>query len=61
VKNHLKDLMKVGTFSKQISNYSYPPLLYQRGDDSDEDEDGMDEFEDDDSPLEDPDDDNSQN
>ena len=31
--------MKVGPFSKQIMNYSYPPLLYQRGDDSDEDED----------------------
>jgi hypothetical protein len=30
--------MKVGPFSKQIMNYSYPPLLYQRGDDSEEDE-----------------------
>jgi len=30
--------MKVGPFSKQIMNYSYPPLLYQRGDDSDEEE-----------------------
>lgn len=39
VKGFLKDLMKVGPFSKQIMNYSYPPLLYQRGDDSDEDED----------------------
>ena len=29
---------KVGPFSKQILNYSYPPLLYQRGDDSEEDE-----------------------
>ena len=38
--------MKVGPFSKQIMNYSYPPLLYQRGDDSDEDEDD-DENEDD--------------
>lgn len=38
VKGFLKDLMKVGPFSKQIMNYSYPPLLYQRGDDSDEEE-----------------------
>merc|ERR1719506_3568274 len=38
VKGFLKDLMKVGPFSKQIMNYSYPPLLYQRGDDSEEDE-----------------------
>lgn len=36
--------MKVGPFSKQIMNYSYPPLLYQRGDDSEEDE-GEDEEE----------------
>lgn len=28
--------MKIGPFSKQILNYSYPPLLYQRGDDTDE-------------------------
>jgi hypothetical protein len=28
VKNFLKDLSKVGPFSKQILNYSYPPLLY---------------------------------
>lgn len=27
--------------SKQILNYSYPPLLYQRGDDEDEDEDDL--------------------
>ena len=43
VKGFLKELMKVGPYSKQIRNYSYPPLLYQRGDDSsssgDEDED----------------------
>ena len=38
VKGFLKDLMKVGQFSKQILNYSYPPLLYQRGDDSQEDD-----------------------
>lgn len=38
VKGFLKDLLKVGQFSKQILNYSYPPLLYQRGDDSQEDD-----------------------
>lgn len=37
-KGFLKDLNKVGPFSKQILNYSYPPLLYQRGDDSEEEE-----------------------
>jgi hypothetical protein len=48
-------LQKVGPFSKQILNYSYPPLLYQRGDESEDDqddgEDGMgedDELNDDD-------------
>lgn len=35
-KGFLKDLLKVGQSSKQILNYSYPPLLYQRGDDSQE-------------------------
>ena len=54
VKKFLADLQKVGPFSKQILNYSYPPLLYQRGDDSDDDddqgegEDLGDEYEDDD-------------
>lgn len=52
VKKFLADLQEVGPFSKQILNYSYPPLLYQRGDDSDEDDDqgeGEDlEYEDDD-------------
>lgn len=38
VKGFLKDLNKVGPFSKEILSYSYPPLLYQRGDDSEEDE-----------------------
>ena len=38
VKGFVKDLMKVGPFSKQILNYSYPPLLYQRGDDSEEED-----------------------
>jgi hypothetical protein len=33
---------KVGPFSKQILNYSYPPLLYQRGE---EDEDESEEHE----------------
>jgi hypothetical protein len=28
VKDFLEDLRKVGPFSKQILNYSYPPLLY---------------------------------
>lgn len=36
-KAFLKDLNKVGPYSKQMLNYSYPPLLYQRGDDSEED------------------------
>ncbi len=31
-----EDLKQVGPFSKQILNYSYPPLLYQRGDDEEE-------------------------
>ena len=45
VNGFLKDLMKIGTFSKQILNYSYPPLLYQRGEDSEDDEDEDDEEE----------------
>ena len=55
LKGFLKDLNKVGPFSKQILNYSYPPLLYQRGDDSEEDEAVGEEEEEDDSH------DNSQN
>ncbi len=40
-KEFLDDLKKIGPYSKQILNYSYPPLLYQRGDeDDDEDDDG---------------------
>ena len=31
-------MRKIGPFSKQILNYSYPPLLYQRGDDEEEEE-----------------------
>lgn len=37
-RNFLEELRKIGPFSKQILNYSYPPLLYQRGDDDDEEE-----------------------
>ena len=35
----LDELKKIGPFSKQILNYSYPPLLYQRGDDEEDEED----------------------
>lgn len=42
VKGFLKDLLKVGPASKAILNYSYPPLLYHRGDDSEEGEGDMD-------------------
>ena len=37
-KKFLIDIGKVGPYSKQIMNYSYPPLLYQRGDDSEDDD-----------------------
>lgn len=43
----LADLLKVGPFAKQILNYSYPPLLYQRGDGEEEDDDEGDDDEDD--------------
>jgi hypothetical protein len=43
----LDELKKVGPFSKQILNYSYPPLLYQRGDEEDEDDEDDDEDDDD--------------
>ena len=39
----LADLLKVGPFAKQILNYSYPPLLYQRGDGEEEEDDEEDE------------------
>lgn len=39
--------MQVGPYAKQILNYSYPPLLYQRGEDE-EDEGEEDDFEDED-------------
>jgi hypothetical protein len=32
----LNVLRKVGPYSKQILNYSYPPLLYQRNEDDSE-------------------------
>jgi hypothetical protein len=38
----------VGPFAKQILNYSYPPLLYQRGDGEEEDEDDEEDEEDED-------------
>lgn len=47
LRKFLDELKKVGPYSKQILNYSYPPLLYQRGDEEDE-EDDDDEDEDDD-------------
>lgn len=37
-KRFIDALRKVGPHSKNILNYSYPPLLYQRGDDEDEDD-----------------------
>ena len=38
-------LRKMGPVSKQILNYSYPPLLYQRGDDEDDNEESEEEEE----------------
>lgn len=43
----LAELMKVGPFAKQILNYSYPPLLYQRGDGEEEDDEDDEEGEED--------------
>ena len=37
-KRYIEALRKVGPHSKHILNYSYPPLLYQRGDDEEEDD-----------------------
>ena len=37
-KRFIDGLRKVGPHSKHILNYSYPPLLYQRGDDEEEDD-----------------------
>ena len=37
-KKFIDGLRKVGPFSKHILNYSYPPLLYQRGDDDEDEE-----------------------
>lgn len=38
MKAFFEDIKKIGPFSKQILNYSYPPLLYQRGDDEEDDD-----------------------
>lgn len=43
MKIFFEELKRVGPISKQILNYSYPPLLYQRGDDEDEDEEDPDD------------------
>ena len=43
VRGFLDELAKVGPFAKQILNYSYPPLLYQRGDGEEDDEDEEDD------------------
>lgn len=47
VRNFLEGLKQVGPLSKQILNYTYPPLLYQRGeeDDDEEEEDGLPDIE----------------
>jgi hypothetical protein len=37
------ELRKIGPFSKQILNYTYPPLLYQRGEDDEDDEEEIEE------------------
>ena len=37
-KRFIDALRKVGPHSKHILNYSYPPLLYQRGDDEEDDD-----------------------
>lgn len=37
-KKFIEALRKIGPFSKQILNYSYPPLLYQRGEEDEDDE-----------------------
>lgn len=37
-KRFIEGLRKVGPHSKHILNYSYPPLLYQRGDDEEEED-----------------------
>ena len=38
MKKVIEGLRKIGPFSKHILNYSYPPLLYQRGEDDDDEE-----------------------
>ena len=44
VRGFLDELLKVGPFAKQIMNYSYPPLLYQRGDGEDEEDEDDDDM-----------------
>ena len=51
VRGFLDELAKVGPFAKQILNYSYPPLLYQRGDGEEEDDEGEDDEDDDDEDM----------
>ena len=46
MRDFCEDLKKCGPHSKQILNYSYPPLLYQRGEDEDEEDEGLDPDED---------------
>ena len=47
----LDELMKVGPSAKHILNYSYPPLLYQRGDGDDDEDDDNEDLEDDDAAV----------
>lgn len=49
-KKFLDMLRKIGPHSKQILNYSYPPLLYQRGEEDDEEEEHEGECDEDDEP-----------
>lgn len=49
-KKFLDVLKKIGPHSKQILNYSYPPLLYQRGEEDEEGEEHEGECDDDDEP-----------
>lgn len=51
VRGFLDELAKVGPFAKQILNYSYPPLLYQRGDGEEEDDEGEDDEDDEDEDM----------
>ena len=46
-KKFIEGLRKIGPFSKQILNYSYPPLLYQRGEEEEEESQDQGECDDD--------------